>query len=56
MAATKCLNIGPSTIVTGPVKIGHVGSQNLTTFQNFVTHNFYSNMVWPHNFQRLCII
>ena len=40
MAATKCLNIGPSTIVTGPVKIGHVGSQNLTTFQNFVTYNF----------------
>ena len=26
--------------VTGPAKIGHVGSQNLTTFQNFVTHNF----------------
>ena len=26
--------------VTGPTKIGHVGSQNLTTFQTFVTHNF----------------
>ena len=26
--------------VTGPAKIGHVGSQNLTTFQTFVTHNF----------------
>jgi len=26
--------------VTGPVKIGHVGSQNLTTFQTFFTHNF----------------
>ena len=26
--------------MTGPVKIGHVGSQNLTTFQTFVTHNF----------------
>ena len=25
--------------VTGPAKIGHVGSQNLTTFQTFVTHN-----------------
>ena len=24
----------------GPAKIGHVGSQNLTTFQTFVTHNF----------------
>ena len=29
-----------SQIVTGPAKIGHVGSQNLTTFQIFVTHNF----------------
>ena len=28
------------TYVTGPAKIGHVGSQNLTTFQTFVTHNF----------------
>ena len=28
------------TYVTGPAKIGHVGSQNLTTFQNFVAHNF----------------
>jgi len=26
--------------VTGPVKIGHVDYQNLTTFQTFVTHNF----------------
>ena len=26
--------------VTGPAKIGHVGCQNLTTFQSFVTHNF----------------
>ena len=26
--------------VTGPAKIGHVGSQNPTTFQTFVTHNF----------------
>ena len=26
-------------LVTGPAKIGHVGSQNLTTFQTF-THNF----------------
>jgi len=26
--------------VTGPVKIGHVGSQNLTTFQAFITHSF----------------
>jgi len=26
--------------VTGPAKISHVGSQNLTTFQTFVTHNF----------------
>ena len=26
--------------VTGPAKIGHVGSQNLTTFQTFVSHNF----------------
>ena len=26
--------------VTGPAKIGHVGSQNWTTFQIFVTHNF----------------
>jgi len=26
--------------VTGPMKIGHVGSQNLTTFQTFVTYNF----------------
>ena len=28
------------TNVTGPAKIGHVGSQNLITFQTFVTHNF----------------
>ena len=28
------------TNVTGPAKIGHVGSKNLTTFQTFVTHNF----------------
>ena len=28
------------TYVTGPAKKGHVGSQNLTTFQTFVTHNF----------------
>ena len=26
--------------MTGPAKIGHVSSQNLTTFQTFVTHNF----------------
>jgi len=26
--------------VTGPAKIGHVGTQNLTTFQTFVTHNY----------------
>ena len=26
--------------MTGPAKVGHVGSQNLTTFQTFVTHNF----------------
>ena len=26
--------------MTGPLKIGHVGSQNLTTSQTFVTHNF----------------
>ena len=26
--------------VTGPAKIGHVGSQNLTTFQTFGSHNF----------------
>jgi len=26
--------------VTGPAKIGYVGSQNLDIFQTFVTHNF----------------
>ena len=26
--------------VSESAKIGHVGSQNLTTFQTFVTHNF----------------
>ena len=26
--------------MTGPAKIGHVGSQNLTTFQTFGFHNF----------------
>ena len=26
--------------MTGPAKIGHVGSQNLTTFQTFVTYKF----------------
>ena len=26
--------------MTGPAKIGHVDSQNLTTFQTFITHNF----------------
>ena len=26
--------------VTGPAKISHVSSQNLTTFQTFITHNF----------------
>jgi len=25
--------------VTGPAKIGHVGSKNLTTFQTFGSHN-----------------
>ena len=29
-----------SIYVTGPAKIGHVGSQNLTTFQTFGSHNF----------------
>ena len=29
-----------SIYVTGPAKIGYVGSQNSTTFQTFVTHNF----------------
>jgi len=29
-----------STYVTGPAKIGHVGFQNLTTFQTFGSHNF----------------
>jgi len=28
------------TYVTGPAKIGHVGSQNLTTFQTSGSHNF----------------
>ena len=28
------------TIVTRPAKIGHVGSQNLTTFQTFGSHKF----------------
>jgi len=26
--------------VTGPAKIGHVGSRNLTIFKTFATHNF----------------
>ena len=26
--------------VTGPARIGHVGSQNLTNFQPFDSHNF----------------
>ena len=26
--------------MTRPAKIGHVGSQNLTTFQSFGSHNF----------------
>ena len=26
--------------MTGPAKIGHLGSQNLTIFQTFATHNF----------------
>ena len=26
--------------MTGPAKIGHVGSKNLTTFQTFGSHNF----------------
>ena len=30
----------PSTNVTGPAKKGHVYSQNSTTFQTSVTHNF----------------
>ena len=33
-----------STFVTGPVKIGHVGSQNLNIFQNLLLITFYSNM------------
>ena len=41
LRATKCLQVACSLPlnVTGPAKIGHVGSQNLTTFQTFVTHN-----------------
>jgi len=31
---------GASPNVTGPAKIGHVGSQNSTTFQTFGSHNF----------------
>ena len=31
--------------MTGPVKIGHVGSQNLTTFQTFVTHCYTHNFL-----------
>ena len=34
-----CITIAKKN-VTGPVTIGHVGSQNLTTLQTFVTHNF----------------
>jgi len=29
-----------AAFVTGPAKIGHMGSQNLTTSQTFVTHTF----------------
>ena len=43
MTSTVLLGTFPAInkqFVTGPAKIGHVGSQNLTTFQTFVTHNF----------------
>ena len=44
MHVVKVTNVlrmyGTVQYVTGPAKIGHVGSQNSTTFQTFVTHNF----------------
>ena len=53
-------NIKPpnSIYVTGPAKIGHVGSQNLTTFQTFATHNFLLQYGMATQFSEieLCVI
>ena len=43
-------------IVTGPAKIGHVGSQSLTTFQTFGFHNFLFQYGTATKFQSLLII
>ena len=40
----------------GPAKIGHVGPQNLTTFQTLAIITLYSNMVQSQKFQSLLII
>ena len=40
-------------IVTGPAKIGHVGSQNFTTFQTFVSHNFLLQYVMATQFSEI---
>ena len=36
--------------MTGPAKIGHVGSKNLINFQNFVTHNSLFQYSMPAQF------
>ena len=39
--------------MTEPAKIGHVGSQNLTTFQTFVTHNFLLQYAMATQFSQI---
>ena len=34
-------NVISNIFVTGPAKIGHVGTQNLTTFQTFMCQNVF---------------
>ena len=40
-------------IVTEPAKIDHVGSQNLTIFQTFVTHSFLLQYVMATQFSEI---
>ena len=42
--------------MTGPAKIGHLASQNLTAFQTFVAHKFLLQYGMATQFSEMCII
>ena len=45
--------LNPSIKCDQACKIGHLGSQNLTTFQTLVTHNFLLKLVMATKFSEL---